>query len=240
MESFRKFYPDASLFVVNDGGYDYTDYCKRAGAVYSYVAKESNMGKPLAYTSKEAVLAYLKRLWDIFPRMKESHFILLEDDVRILRRHTLPFRHTVNGCNRAVRLPDCMLRMLRARSGGYVGPEYYGGCGGCVLDKTFFERIPFADVERLLTETGLTEFHTDQLFSYIALYFGGTVGDYDEFDERFYSDIVMRLVTDRVAFLHQYKFDYGVPPTAEQNARLGSYGAEKDPVKSFALETVLK
>lgn len=220
VSSFREFYPDSTLYVVNDGGYDYEQYCRSVGAIYSYVPKVSSLGI-LAFTSQDTALAYLKRLWDSFAHIPESHVVLLEDDVRVVRRHRVPFTHSVNGCNHNVRLPDVMVEALRRR--GYTGPLFYGACGGCVLDREFFAAIPFADVEAVIAETPMPEFYSDQLTSFLALYFGGTIGDYDDFYETFYPDVVPRLVDDRIAFLHQYKYDYNVEPTPAQHAVLGRY-----------------
>lgn len=222
LESFRRFYPDSSVCVVSDGGFDYSRYCESIRAEYTFVSKVSSMGI-LAFTTQDAALVYLKRLWDSFPRMKETHVILLEDDVRVVRRHRVPFQFSVNGCNHNVRLPDPMVEALTSR--GYTGPLFYGACGGCVLHKSFFENIPFSEVERVIAQTEMNEFYSDQLTSFIALYFGGTIGDYDDFYETFYGDVVPRLVADRVAFLHQYKYDYNVEPTPDQRALLGPYDA---------------
>lgn len=219
LESFRKFYPDTSITVVNDGGYDFRYYCDQIGAFYSYVPKEDTLAATTAFSSLVPTLKYLARLWEFIGRTAETHFILLEDDVRILRRHRSPFQFSINGCNEHVRLPAAIVSALVGQ--GYSGPTFYGGCGGCVFDREFFANIPFEQVQQLLTETELVEFHSDQLLTFIALFFGGSIGPYDEFCETFYPDVVTRLVTDRVAFLHQYKFDYDLAPTKEQEAVLG-------------------
>lgn len=237
MESFRTYYPGASVVVISDGGYNYKDYCKKYGYDYTYVTKEQDMAKPLAYTSREAVLNYFERLWTAFAKMRETHCILLEDDVRIIRRHTSTFRYSINGCNYNVRLPDCIIEKLKEKQ--YTGPYFYGGCGGCVLDKTFFASIPFASVRKLLEETALTEFHTDQLFTFIALYFGGTIGQYAEFAEMHLRG-PERLAAGTVAFLHQYKVDYGKEPTPEENAMLGFYAPVVEGPHATAASTALQ
>lgn len=232
MESFRAHYPGASVVVVSDGGYNYRDYCKKFGYDYTYVTKEQNMARPLAYTSSEAVLKYFERLWAAFAKMRESHFILLEDDVRIIRRHTVSFKYSINGCGYGMRLPDCIIEKLKEKK--YTGPYFYGGCGGCVLDKNFFAAIPFERVRKLLEETALTEFHTDQLFTFIALYFGGTIGQYEEFAEM-HKRGPQRVEAGTVAFLHQYKVDYGKEPTPEEAAALGFYAPTESPPSNALL-----
>jgi hypothetical protein len=66
-------------------------------------------------------------------------------------------------------------------------------------------------------------FASDLLLSFITLYFGGTIGQYDEFAETWFSDIHIRKNNNSIAFLHQYKMDYekyGVFPTEEEKKEL--------------------
>jgi hypothetical protein len=219
MKSFRYYYPDSNVVVVSDGGHNYETYCKRQKCDYTYVPKDSNMAAPLIYSSRDAALGYLRRLWNAFPKMTETHFILLEDDVRVLKRHTAPFQYSINGCNQYMFLPSVMATKLCDK--GYTGPTFYGGCGGCILDKEFYMSIPFEAVQKLLEETPLTEFPADQLFSFIALYFGGSIGPYNEFTETLYPDWAKRVAKNEIAFLHQYKKEYGMEPTTLEKAILG-------------------
>jgi hypothetical protein len=155
-----------------------------------------------------------------------THVILLEDDVRILRQHTIPFLYSINGCNQNEFLDPVAVNILKKK--GYNGPFYYGGSGGCVIDKVFFESIDFNEIEKLFIEIKdcPSLFASDKLISFITLYFGGTIGKYDEFAETWYSDINFRIHNNSVSFLHQYKNDYeknGVFPNDDEIIELGDY-----------------
>jgi len=51
----------------------------------------------------------------------------------------------------------------------------------------------------------MNTFASDILLSTIALYFGGSIDDYDEFAEVWFKNVDSRLTNNRVAFLHQVK-----------------------------------
>ena len=221
MESFQKDYPKSTIVVSNDGGDDYADYCNlmQNTVYYTYYPKTHPASEKLSYLTLEPLLIYMRRLWESFPKFKESHIILLEDDVRIIRRHTAQFKHTINGMNPAWELPEPMKQMLRDK--GYRGHFYLGGCGGCVLDKEFYQRIPFTEVESLLRRVPtLSLYATDICFVFIALYYGGSINHYSEFAETFYPNIKSLLIENKVAFLHQFKQDYNKELTDGERKKL--------------------
>jgi hypothetical protein len=213
MESFQRSYPESTIVVSNDGGDDFSNYCKHIKTNhvhYTYYPKTTPPSKQLAYRTIEPLLDFLKRLWDSFPKFKESHIVLLEDDVRVIRRHTMKFTNTINGMNPKYELFQPMKDILKAK--GYKGHFYLGGCGGCVLDKQFYERISFQDVEALLRSVPpIPVYASDVSLVFIALYYGGSINNYDEFAEMFYPNVAELLVDNKVAFMHQVKYDYDKP-----------------------------
>jgi hypothetical protein len=160
------------------------------------------------FNSYEECVKFLRNLWNSFDLIKEDYIILLEDDVRIFKTHTAQFKYSINGCNKNENLPECAINILK--ESGYNGPFYYGGCGGTVLYKNFFKSISFIQVEELLSKIiNFKEIYaSDMLLSLIALYYGGTIGQFDEFAEVWYPDINERYNKQQIAFLHQYKNDY--------------------------------
>lgn len=222
MESFQKHYPKNTIVVSNDGGDDYASYCKSITSNdvdYTFYPKTRPASKQLIYSTIEPLLDFLRRLWDSFPKFKESHIVLLEDDVRIVRRHTAKFNHTINGMNPAWELPEPMKQMLRDK--GYKGHFYLGGCGGCVLDKEFYQRIPFSEVETLLQSVPpISIYASDVSLVFIALYYGGSIDHYAEFAETFYPNIKQLLTENKVAFLHQYKQDYNTELNDDERKKL--------------------
>lgn len=144
---------------------------------------------------------------------------MLEDDVRIVRRHTAQFKHTINGMNPDWELPEPMKQILRNK--GYKGHFYLGGCGGCVLDKEFYQRIPFIEIEALLRSVPkLSLYATDICFVFIALYYGGSINHYSEFAETFYPNLKSLFMENKIAFLNQFKQDYNKEPTEDERKKL--------------------
>jgi hypothetical protein len=226
IKSFKKYYPESDIVVVNDGGYNYEEFCRDNCIYYSYINKTNTTKDSLIFNNYESSIVFLENLYNSFKYIKETHILLLEDDVRVLKKHTLPFSHTINGCNKNEKLTGGIEQLLRQR--GYNGPLHYGACGGCVLDKRFFESIDFNEIKRLIyiIKDYMNTFASDILLSAIALYFGGSIDDYDEFAEVWFKDIDSRLTNNHVAFLHQVKNDYeknGVFPTDEELIELKSY-----------------
>jgi hypothetical protein len=112
-----------------------------------------------------------------------------------------------------------MKQILREK--GYKGHFYLGGCGGCVLDKAFYQRIPFAEVESLLRSVPpIPVYASDVSLVFIALYYGGSIDNYSEFAETFYPNIKSLLAENKVAFLHQYKQDYNTELTDAERKQL--------------------
>lgn len=224
MESFQKHYPGSTIVVSNDGGDDYEKYCKsivQNNVHYTYYPKTCPASKQLAYSDIEPLIDFLRRLWESFPKFKETetHIVLLEDDVRILRQHTVPFKHTINGMNKNWELFEAMKKILRSK--GYNGHFYLGGCGGCVIDKEFYMRIPFSDVESLLRSVPpIPIYASDVSLVFIALYYGGSIDSYAEFAETFYPNIQTLIDENKVAFLHQYKNDYNSELTDDERKKL--------------------
>lgn len=223
VKSFKRYYPESDMVIINDGGYDYETFCHVNRIYYNYIEKIDTHSNALLFNSADSCIQFLKNLFMHLEKIKETHVLLLEDDVRVLKTHSTPFLHSISGCNKHAILPEYAIECLKKR--GVQGPYFYGGCGGCVLDKRFFQSIDFKEIEQLIYEIRHEKrmFASDLLLSFITLYFGGTIEQYDGFAETWYSDIDERLQKDSVAFLHQYKSEYeknGVFPTEEETKEL--------------------
>ena len=226
IKSFKKYYPQSDLVVVNDGGYNYKEFCQDNNIHYCYINKTDTKQNALLFNNYDSCIKFLENLFNSFKYIKESHILLLEDDVRVLRKHNIDFKYSVNGCNKNTKLWGIIEYILKNK--GYNGPIYYGACGGCVIDKKFFESIDFNEIKTLIysIKEHVDLFASDILISFIALYFGGSIDEYGEFAETWYNDINTRLKENKIAFLHQYKNDYeknGVFPNDEEIIELKNY-----------------
>lgn len=209
IKSFQTHYPESSIHVVNDGGYDYSEFCKTRGIKYKYFEKSSNTHASIYFSNKKHAIDFLSRLWNIINCIPETHFILLEDDVRVLRHHTVPFYYSINGCNFNEILPPSMQKILTEN--GYSGKFFYGAYGGTVLFTSFFKGIEFSSIIHLLNklpEVFEPDYGSDMVLSFITLYFGGTIGDHPEIAETWYKNINTLINDNKVSFLHQFKSDY--------------------------------
>lgn len=222
VKSFLSAYPGSKMVVTNDGGHDYAKFCENNGIRYTYTAKTDTLNDALIFAHPTCML-FLENLWKSLPCMDSTHVLLLEDDVRVVRKHTAEFNYTINGCNRNAILRNWAVWLLKEK--GVNGPYFYGACGGCVIDRQFLQNIPFDQIVALMDRVKAMNitFASDEVLSFIVLYFGGSIGQYDEFAEMWYKDIGNRLQKNTVAFLHQFKKDYeknGVFPTEAESAEL--------------------
>jgi hypothetical protein len=122
----------------------------------------------------------------------------------------------MNGCNFQEHLYPELQRLLPPGS-----QTFYGGCGGTILRKDFFESIPFETVERVVSELSLRDYPSDQILTFLTRKFGGAVGSYTDFAEEWYPNILELKAAGKVAVLHNYKKEYGLPLMAEEAAELG-------------------
>jgi hypothetical protein len=228
VKSFQKFYPERTIVVTNDGGHDYEEFCKDNNIIYKYKPKNSlntkiDSTRRSCFQSHPDMYDYIKNLWTGFDSIKENYVLILEDDVRVLKKHTETFKYSINGCNYGVKFPPRAIRILHEI--GYNGPLHYGACGGCVLDKNFFKNIPFYKVEELISKIGTYEemYDGDLVISFIAVYFGGNIGQYGEFAETWFKNIEELHKMNGIAFLHQYKNDYQSLPTEDEARELKNY-----------------
>lgn len=226
IKSFQNYYPTNDIVVVSDGGHNYQEFCDDNNIHYVYKTKEDAETIGLMFNSYHQCLNFLRNLWYSFDHIKEDYILLIEDDVRVLKQHTSKFNYSINGCNQNEYLPLYAQTILR--NVGYKGEFYYGACGGTILHKQFFKSISFERVEALLQEIKDHKelFASDLLISFIALYFGGNIGPYNEFAEMWYANINDLFKNNNIAFLHQYKNDYdkfGVYPSNAELTELKTF-----------------
>lgn len=223
IKSFLKQYPHATVVVDNDGGDNFSQACVRLGPNVHYTQHSRTPGQQetasLVFSGPERLLQFLERLWRSFDVITEDFVLLLEDDVRVLKRHESLFQGAISGCNARERLPEPMNAALRARMRISSVPPGYGACGGCVLNRKFFQAIPYDLARQTLLSVKCNEWASDQALSFICLVHGGTILPNEEFAETWYSDLKKRM--PRVAFLHKFKDDYNAPPTEEEHRLLG-------------------
>lgn len=206
LEAFRRAYPDSTVILISDAGNDFSELASKHGALF-FQESESCPPSFDCADRKKFDLA-LSRWRHYLPLIKEDYFMILEDDVFILRPYTEPFCGTINGnCVNKIParawsvLPDCAFRE----------PLFYSGHGGSVYHKDSFLRcisnnalndFVFANWRTMFWE----RIDFDVLCSVLVLLQGGTIhplATHKEYITNYCDEIF-----DRAHVLHQYKKYY--------------------------------
>lgn len=222
LESFRKYYPDNTIVLVSDNGYDYTKMAKYFKCEYVH-CKDKSAG---ILHNKEDIIkgvhidywnTYTKRTLNLISMIKEDYVMFLEDDNKINKPITDVFLYDLNGfCPN--RLPKHLIKNL---SSDYpilnIDNEYkFSGHGGSICRK---EKL----VEYLLDEKmsnsilqnwinlGMDNYPQDLFISLLIHLHGGTIGPYQG-----HEDCSQDLdASSHICVQHQYKKYYGVPVPEE-------------------------
>lgn len=220
-----KYYPDSTVVMLSDNGYDYTEMANYFNCIY--IHSPSNV--PLIYNSIEEIdkmengahvlwaNQLIDRLHMCFSKIKEDYVVWLEDDVLMNRVMAGPFSCDINGFN-----PNCFWKsMCDALSKIYKhiqpdGVYTWSGGGGSIYNKSamlsyFEKRDTLNDIIIHWRSYQLTSnIAFDFLLSLLTHIHGGTVGLY-----RGTGDGLRDTIDYSLENQHQYKHYYGVPMPVE-------------------------
>jgi len=144
LESFRKFYPNNSIVLISDNGYDYSEMAMYFNCIYTHCNEQLWLiyedtediklgvnGKQLQWVNK-----LLQRLYSGFSQIKEEYFIWLEDDVVINKKVNDLLICDINGYNPNSYWPS-MLKQLHYKYHNIdVNKTYtWSGGGGSIFNK---------------------------------------------------------------------------------------------------------
>ena len=206
LEAFRRAYPDSTVILISDAGMDFRDLATKYGALYFYETESC----PPSFDCQDRgkFMLALDRWRRYLPLIKEDYFLILEDDVCVLRRYEEPFLGTINGnCINKIparawsAIPDCVFRE----------PMFYSGHGGSVYHKETFLRCISNNA---LNDRVFTNWRTmfweridfDVLCSVLVLLQGGTIhplATHKDFISNYSPNIY-----NMAHVLHQYKKYY--------------------------------
>lgn len=232
--AFRKHYPDSDLFIFSDGGFDYAEVSRKFNAKFFYEKKLGN-GVTTLLNDREAFKIWLGRLFYAAQNAKEDYIIILEDDVKALRK-VKSLKYDLNGVNETERIGPDMTAFLK--SAGASVPKgcadyFYGGCGGSILKKDFILKnlnpvtIDSAvdDLFPHVQKCRSTFFPSDYWLTILTLYFGGKIGQYSGFCEKARERRVypFKLLFRQIEILHQYKDLYNKELSPEEKELLGKF-----------------
>ena len=208
LESFRTHYPHATIVLLSDNGYDYTEMARHFGCIY--VHGES---LPLLTTLEEDYITkshrLIERMEKVFPWIKEDYIMWLEDDVCVNGVIQDIFRYDVNGY-----CPNYFTWNLDTKKYPLHGVYRWSGQGGSVYHKKSFlkyvsNKEVIQDVLVNWKKYNLTvDIWHDYFWSLIITLQGGTVGPYKGHADCYDKNVA-------ITVQHQYKAWYGVPMPPE-------------------------
>jgi hypothetical protein len=215
LESFRKFYPEEKIVLINDFG-DQTllNVAKKFNCDYYY--ELVNNGYPGGNNSWIPILNWVKRFLKYIKKIDTEWFILLEDDVFIMDKvDETTLLNDINGINNNNILPIPVNHILKRNE-----VLIYGAMGGAIFRTSFFKNMEISLVENFMElfgnncppeYSGQNWYYSDVVLSYLAYAFNGTLGSYPQFCELWFSDLNDRIKYNKIAVLNQYKFLFNFP-----------------------------
>lgn len=221
LQSFRRVYPDGHVVAINDGAPEELKLTFEAIAHhfridYTYENRRSFVDdKSIHMNQKQQIQLYARRFaWSV-ARLEEPYFVILEDDVLVLREANPKYwRYDINGCNPNVSFGAQAVSYLENVRGSLPKPVHYGACGGCVLNTEFFKKACTnieSAIEDFCNVVPSSQWACDTFISFLCYCAGGTIGINPEFTETWYNNWFDRLILGKVAFLHKIKIYYTVP-----------------------------
>jgi len=228
VEAYRRWYPTGTLVVVSDNGHDYRRYVEEQGGMYRHCDEQLGSSVTTTFAGVAKAVEFMRRFLEGATLIRESHYLLLEDDVAVLGSIPVEaLQWDVTGCNRAyAHMPEAMRDYLKSQYGYLQEGLYYGGCGGSVFRTAFVQDLARRMLGRLQEEVEEyaaldPHLYSDMMLSFFAFKYGGTVGGPpDSLCERGDAMCAERVRRGVAKVVHQWKQWYNVPLTEEERVRL--------------------
>lgn len=213
LSNYRKWYPDTTIVLLCDGGEDFTEESKKFNCRYIHDYKISTKNN-LIFNDLDSTKRFIERLSNNINQIIEPFFILLEDDVYIVKKVESSLLYDINGCNQNEFFSDSITSLIKRKNTNLEKRIFYGSFGGCILNTSFFKQVLQnkikinADLNDYNLFAHETEFASDKILTYLCLINGGSIGPYNGFCETWYDDYEERLKLNDIEVLHKYKKHY--------------------------------
>lgn len=211
IEQFRKYYPDNTLVVACDGGYNYTEMCKHFNCIYKHYEKNINA----VYTDidkTDPLRELLERIKDCHRLIPEEYVLWLEDDVFVNGRIEDTFKYDINGyCPNKFNTKTIEALSYKYQHLDLCTEYVWSGHGGSVYKTDSVIRNLQNDViiDDILHQWRYLNLPTnicyDIFMSLLTILNKGTIGPYNG-----HIDVVNNVVSVNEPILHQYKALYGM------------------------------
>jgi len=128
LRRFRAAYPDTTIVLVSDNGYNYTRMAAHFGAIY--IHEHTNAGP--CGKEDDKIRTWLMRLCNGLALIKEEFCMLLEDDVNVISRYNESFNGSING-NFVNKIKSSTFKNIDYYK-GVAEDKFYTGHGGSVFN----------------------------------------------------------------------------------------------------------
>ena len=213
LESFRTHYPDATLVLLSDNSYDFSEMGKYFNCIY--INATESLSLQCQYLPVEDRKPHMKKLIqrvaDAYRQIPEDYVLWLEDDVFVNGKIADTFDYDMNGqslnninhirmdeLQRHYPLIDTTITYIRNGQGGTVFRKK------TILE--YFDDEPFIDTLLDRYESYGAPWYQDFVFSLIVILKDGSIGPYYG-----HGDIYANIISPTLCVQHQYKLYYGVP-----------------------------
>ena len=213
IESIRKIYKDAPIFLFNDGGDSFHQQIanKFHNVYYEYCPRSSSLNVGNYPSNAENVKLYYNRLLKSMSMTTSKYMVLMEDDVIILNKiKTDALKYDLNGGHNMSHGDKINNYCKWWEKNTDI---FHSGSGGSIIRTDFFRHI--------LTDTIIANHFNiffkdlrpgpagiDLLTTFITYVCGGTVGQYSGYCETNWTEYTSRLQTNMIDCLHMFKYYY--------------------------------
>jgi hypothetical protein len=197
LESYRKFYPNGNVFMINDGGNPDMEKISKKYNVQEYRYKEN-----IGICHWRDPVEWFERFFEGLNHMETEFFVMQEEDVLHVRPvDTSKISSDISGTHPLMTLPQELTDYIFSETGNVR--TYYAGGGGSIFRREFFENISKKDWRRHVVNVPHGWLHADIVLTFMTYLYGGSVEyctECAEYDRPEYNS--------DPAIVHQYKENY--------------------------------
>jgi hypothetical protein len=218
IKNYRDFYPTNTLVFINDAGLsELSDIASAYNAIY--LPYDENLTTGNNCDDIEVMIKWFERFFTAVNYITEDYFIILEDDVCILKNINLNLQYDMNGYNPTALLPEKVTTYLK-QFNPYIKQNkiFYSGCGGCILKTEFFKSMSqldwknelyiYAELTKRNSKTEQSWYFNDTCISFLCWRYGGRIGENPEWNELqtpYTYEFDAHVRNNKTSVLHRYR-----------------------------------
>lgn len=136
LAQFRKAYPQSSIVLLSDGGYDFSKMAEHFGAHYIHSNERLGVavGPTKHHKQNKCFYKYIDRLCKALQYIREDYFMWLEDDVHVIKPYSVNFQESGASLygNFVNKIPKEKLNEIPFVPNTFSEDQFYTGHGGSI------------------------------------------------------------------------------------------------------------